>query len=172
FAGLFSSAATNFGGDFLFRSRSLRKAMLSTSAAQTSRKVSRRMDLMLNGAIFVVAGFGILSSVLPVFGNTLYTPKSHHDFGLVEAGAELRHRFSVRNLHPWPVEVTGIQSDCGCTKSFVGRTPPFRLLPLEAVEVVAEVDTSGRRGQLSQSIFIATNENRRSVVLSLESEVR
>jgi len=138
--------------------------------ARTSRS-SRRVDALLNGAIVLVAGFGLLSSVLPVFGNSLYASGGRYDFGSVKAGEVVKHRFSVRNLHPWPVTVTDVQSDCGCTKSFPDRKPPFRLAPLQSASIDASVDTSAKSGHVAQTLIVTTSDNPSGTLLSIKGEV-
>ena len=126
----------------------------------------------MNGAIVLVAGVGLLSSVLPVFGNSLYAPGSSHNFGSVKAGQTVKHTFTVRKLHPWPVTVKAIYGDCGCTRVSATRRLPFQLTPLQAVEVTAEVDTKGRSGHISQSIVVTTSDNPRGAELSIGCEAR
>lgn len=119
-----------------------------------------------------MACLAVANCIFPVFGNQLHAPNSRYNFGQVPAGTKVQHRFSVRNIHPWAVTVTGVSSDCGCTKSFAGRTPPFQLSPLQSVDVIAEVNTAGRKGSLSQSLTVATADNPQSTLLSMSGEVR
>jgi len=128
------------------------------------------VDALLNGAIVLVAGVGLLSSVLPVFGNSLFAPGGRYDFGSVKAGEVVKHRFSVRNLHPWPVTVKAIYGDCGCTKVSASRRLPFQLSPLQAVEIEAQVDTARRSGPISQSITVTVSDNPKGAQLSIKGE--
>jgi hypothetical protein len=95
---------------------------------------------------------------LPIFAPHLYTSQDVFRFGTVETGTLVRGQFTVRNLHPWSVTVTGVRGGCGCIKSFVGRKPPFKLKPFESVQVNALLDTSNRPGTLKQSIYVVTSD--------------
>lgn len=129
------------------------------------------MDALLNGTIIVVTGFGLLSVVFPVFGNRLYAPKAQYSFGTISSRTPVRHRFSIRNLHLWPVMVTSVQSDCGCTEVFPNRKPPFRLAPLQAAAIDVTFDTGGRHGHRSQTLLVKTSDNAQGTALTLTGDV-
>lgn len=98
-------------------------------------------------ALGVLLNVSLLLSVLlffavmryPVFKPVLYAVSYAHDFGTVAPRSELRRSFAVRNLHPYPVTVTGITGSCGCTVPFVSRTLPFVLQPFESVTASVQI---------------------------------
>jgi hypothetical protein len=44
----------------------------------------------------------------------LATGTASHDFGTVPRGAQLKHRFLVKNIYKVPLEITSIRVSCGC----------------------------------------------------------
>ena len=38
----------------------------------------------------------------------------NHDFGSVARGAQLLHRFPIKNIYAVPLTITSLQSSCGC----------------------------------------------------------
>jgi len=135
-------------------------------------KGQKRLDMLLNGALGLTVCLSIAVFTLPIFGNQLYAPQSPYDFGIVKAGTQIERKFTVRNLHPWTIVVSELQSDCGCTESIVGKTPPFRLAPFQSVDVVATLSTNGKQGHVKQAIYVSTNENQQGTPLVLQGEVR
>ena len=132
---------------------------------------SKWADALLNTALIATVGLTVAVYTLPIFSHELFAPAHTYDFGTVKAGTLVRHTFTLRNLHPWAVTVTGLQSDCGCTKSVVGRELPFRLAPLETVKVAASVDMHSWIGSFSHSISVATSDNSSGTSLTLKGRV-
>lgn len=128
-------------------------------------------DGLLNTALTLTICAGAAVYTLPIFGNQLHAPGSVHGFGTVKAGTEVHHDFTVRNLHPWAVTVLDVHSDCGCTRSVVGKTPPFRLAPLQAVTVSTALQTRGRKGRIEQDVRVITDDNGKGTLLRLRGEV-
>ena len=131
----------------------------------------RAVDWLLNSAILLIASLALLSSVFPIFDNTLYAPQSRFDFGSVGAGQTVKHSFTVRNLHPWSVTVTGVQSDCSCTTAFTGQSPPFKLMPLQAATIKAVLDTGRKTGRVAQTLAVTTLDDPQGTSLSIEGKV-
>lgn len=141
------------------------------SGVRQGVKKRKPLDTLLNVALlFSVVLCGAVYA-LPIFSHQLWAPRSTHNFGTVGAGTEVKHTFTLRNLHPWAVTITGSHSDCGCTRSFVGKTPPFQLAPFQAIDVTATVKTSAKRGHVEQNVFVTTNDNEKGTSLVLRGEV-
>ncbi|MBC7807493.1 MAG: DUF1573 domain-containing protein [Akkermansiaceae bacterium] len=113
----------------------------------------------------------ILLYRLPIASNRLYLSQSEYRFGSVTAGTEIRRVATVRNLHPWSVRVQSLRGDCGCTRAFVGKTEPFTLKPLEAIQVAATVDTTGKSGSVTQNVYIVTDDNPQGTPITLSGIV-
>lgn len=135
-------------------------------------KRQKLFDRLLNIALVLAACISILIYALPIFGNQLYAPRGTHYFGVVKTGTQIHQNFTVRNLHPWTVVVSGIQSDCGCTESFTGKNPPFLLSPFQSVVVTASLDISGKKGAVNQKIQVITSDNQQGTSLLLQGKVQ
>ncbi len=122
-----------------------------TKSEALARGRSKWADRLLNTAIIATVGLTAAVYTLPIFSHELFAPARTYDFGTVKAGTLARHTFTLRNLHPWAVTVTGLQSDCGCTKSVVGRKLPFSLKPFQTVKVASSVDVRSWIGSFSHS---------------------
>ena len=87
-----------------------------------------------------------------------------HDFGTVNEGALLKHRFTVKNTGTAPLELTSVSASCGCTAATLGvhETPPGGSGPLEVT-----FDTHGFQGIGSKTVTVYSND-KQSPVSSLE----
>ena len=129
-------------------------------------------SLLFDTAVILSVGFAILSYRLPIVSNTLFAANATYIFGTATQGAELQHDFEVRNLHPWTITVTGLKGDCGCTRSFGNKNPPFTVPPLGILNVRTQLDTATKKGDIRQSVRILTADNpEKGTVLSLVGRV-
>ena len=70
----------------------------------------------------------------------MFTDGVNHDFGVVPHGAQLFHRFDIKNIYAVRMEITSITPGCGC----VTATAPKRVLdPNE--ETTLDVSMDARR---------------------------
>jgi Protein of unknown function (DUF1573) len=53
----------------------------------------------------------------PMFDST------NHDFGVVARGAEVTHKFRIKNLYKQDIQVTNVTTSCGCTNPNFNRAP-------------------------------------------------
>ncbi|PQV62383.1 hypothetical protein B1R32_1432 [Abditibacterium utsteinense] len=141
---------------------------VSSSESTLARK-SQRLDTLLNIALAVTFCAGIAIYKFPIFSRELYVSQPTYNFGTVKAGTSVRHTFTLRNLHPWTVIVTGVSSDCGCTKAFIGKSPPFQLFPLEAVKIDTQVETKLKQDYVSQTVRVSTTDATNGTSLYLTS---
>jgi hypothetical protein len=146
---------------------------VASTTDKSARVVTRPcFDKILNVTIVLVALLGVIACTLPVFGHRLYVGRGTLNFGVVRAGQAVKQQFLARNLHPWPIEVTGIGSDCGCTETSINRTLPFQLAPFEAVMVNVTIDTRGKRGKIQQVFSVQTRDNARGTAFILEGIIQ
>src|SRR6266851_9622189 len=88
----------------------------------------------------VVLTGGTTAAPAQGWAEKMFTDGFIHDFGNVPRGAQLSHRFTITNIYAVRMEVTGVQSGCGC----VSATADKRVLePLE--ETTLEVSMDARR---------------------------
>ncbi|MBC8102963.1 MAG: DUF1573 domain-containing protein [Cytophagales bacterium] len=115
-------------------------------------------------AAFILA---ILVWRLPIFSQGLYAPRNTFNFGTAKASSIIRHTFTATNIHPWPVMVTGIPGGCGCTRGTLNRKTPFRLLPLQSVQIDVPLDTWGKRDPVRETIKLTTQNEADDLLLIL-----
>ncbi len=149
-----------------------RRPNTGATPQHTTQARSRRLvDTLLSAATVCAAGIALFSFRAPVFAPFLYAPQSVYRFPDAREGDRVRQTFLVRNVHPWPVTVTGAKGSCGCTQAFPNRKIPFRLLPLEAVAVNILLDTDGKHGKVSQTVHVTTSDNPVGTPLVMEGNV-
>ena len=54
------------------------------------------------------------------WANKLFSPDGNankHDFGSVPRGAQLYHRFPMKNIWAVPIEIINVRVSCGCVKA-------------------------------------------------------
>src|SRR5262249_34851338 len=82
----------------------------------------------------------------------MFSDGTTHDFGTVPRGAQLSHRFTLTNIYAVRMEITGIQSGCGC----VTATAEKRVLePLE--KTTLEVNMDARRFTGPKKVVVKVN---------------
>src|SRR6516165_4881428 len=78
--------------------------------------------------------------------------KTSHDFGTVPRGAQLFHRFTITNIYAVRMEITKVNSGCGC----VTATPAKRVLePREATTLDVSMDARRFTGAKSVTISVS-----------------
>jgi hypothetical protein len=99
----------------------------------------------------------ILLTAAPAFSqeegwaNKLFKDQTSHDFGTVARGAQLYHRFPVRNIYAVPLEFTNLRVSCGC----VTATPvPKVLQPRESGYIEVSMDARRFNGPKSVTVFV------------------
>lgn len=102
---------------------------------------------------------------------SIYSSKTTHDFGNVHEGDLLRHTFTVRNLHPWPITITNVGATCGCTTAIIRHGSPSRLLPLQSTLIDVTLDTSGDRGTIQEGVIVAAGGGNRYNLLYVKATV-
>jgi hypothetical protein len=125
---------------------------------RTVRRLFRVVDVAsgpLLTVLFVLVAGG---QFVPVLRAGLLVVPSVQRERVVHAGALVRSTFVVRNIHTlWPVTVTGLQGDCGCTRGFVGRRLPFTLAPLGSASLDVAVPAPNREGPMKHSVTVMTS---------------
>ncbi|MGB5849311.1 MAG: DUF1573 domain-containing protein [Ignavibacteriaceae bacterium] len=91
------------------------------------------------------------SSTYPVlnFGET------QHDFGKVDEGKVVEYTFKFANGGKSTLKIKDIKTSCGCTAALVSSEV---LKPGEQGTLKVELDTSNRKGKMSRTITIESND--------------
>jgi len=76
------------------------------------------------------------------------------DFGKVKQGEVLKHDFVFRNMTADTVNITGINTSCGCTASESGKKS---LKPGESTMINVSFNSKGYVGQVSQFVYVNTD---------------
>jgi hypothetical protein len=83
-----------------------------------------------------------------------------HDFGLVNEGTDLKHKFVIKNVGNAVLKIENVTTSCGCTAATAGidEIPPGGQGPLEVT-----FRTQSFAGPGSKGIQVATNDPRHPV---------
>jgi hypothetical protein len=80
--------------------------------------------------------------------------KDTWDFGEVSAGEVLKHVFTVKNVSAKIMNITQIDSTCGCTVTSVDKK---RLFPAESAMLEVNFNSFGYKGQVTQYVYAQTD---------------
>ena len=89
---------------------------------------------------------------------------SRYDFGAVDEGAVVTHRFPFRNAGATPLTIANASSTCGCT---IPEWPRGPVAPGDTGSVFVRFDTEGKVGPQVKTVTLLANTfpNRTSVDL-------
>ena len=79
---------------------------------------------------------------------------SLYDFGHVDAGAVVSHRFAFRNTGAKPLMISSATSTCGCTVPVVPKTP---IAVGDTASVLVRFDTEGKSGLQNKPVTLTAN---------------
>lgn len=79
----------------------------------------------------------------------------HHDFGQIEAGTQVSHRFKILNAGAAPLQIFDLNTSCGCTSTVVGKKI---LAPGESTELEVLYDSTGASGPVVKTVQMITND--------------
>src|SRR5262249_12890837 len=78
-----------------------------------------------------------------------------HDFGTVDRGVWLKHRFTITNAGTSPLILNRAYATCGCT---LPKLTKSKLLPGETGALDVSVDTSMKQNRITKSVFVVSND--------------
>ncbi len=97
------------------------------------------------------------------------TDPNEWDFGKVKQGEVLKHDFMFRNMTTDTINITGINTSCGCTAS---QTDKKSLKPGEGTMINVSFNSKGYPGEVSQFIYVNTDNASLAVVkFTIKAEV-
>ncbi len=76
------------------------------------------------------------------------------DFGKIKQGEIVTHKFSLKNESAKPLNITAVNTSCGCTVSVVKKKV---LLPQESAEVDVKFNSKGYLGAVQQFVYVNTD---------------
>lgn len=90
----------------------------------------------------------------PDWANKLFAPDgkgARHDFGSVPRGAQLYHRFPMKNIWAVPIEIVNVRVSCGCVKAVPDKQ---KLQKNETGFLEVTMDANKFTGQKSVTIYV------------------
>lgn len=91
------------------------------------------------------------------------------DFGQVQQGETIKHDFLLRNMTPHILNITGINTSCGCTAS---QSDKKSLKPGESTMINVSFNTAGYLGPVKQYVYVNTdNEDLMIIKFTIKVQV-
>ena len=83
------------------------------------------------------------------------------DFGTVKEGTAVKHTFTLTNESKKPLNITSINTSCGCTASEADKRS---LEPGESTQITVTFDSKGYSGQIRQYVYIGTDNPQEALI--------
>jgi len=83
------------------------------------------------------------------------------DFGKIKPGKIVSHTFSLKNESNKTLNITAVNTSCGCATSEVKKKV---LLPQEATELEVKFDAKGYSGAVQQFVYVNTDNLDKPVI--------
>ncbi|MDX1462302.1 MAG: DUF1573 domain-containing protein [Marinirhabdus sp.] len=93
--------------------------------------------------------------------------KTVHDFGTIDQGTNVEHRFTFTNTGDAPLVIVDAKSSCGCT---VPEKPEGPIAPGETGELLVKFNGSGKN-QVSKTVTITANTQAGKETLQIKAFV-
>lgn len=90
-------------------------------------------------------------------GPKIYFENNQHNFGKVKEGKVYEHTFRFRNSGTATLTIKDVKSSCGCAVASISSN---ELKPGESGTLKVELDTAKRKGKMSRSITVMTNDSK------------
>ncbi|MCM8789485.1 MAG: DUF1573 domain-containing protein [Candidatus Omnitrophica bacterium] len=91
------------------------------------------------------------------------------DFGPIREGEIAEHIFTIKNDSLTAIQITGINTSCGCTASKVQKE---ELSPGDKTEIEVKFNSKGYSGQIEQFVYVNTNNPDNPVIkLTIKAQV-
>lgn len=102
-------------------------------------------------------------------GPKIHFENSQHNFGKVKEGKVYEHTFRFTNTGASTLKIKDIKSSCGCAVASVSTK---ELKPGESATLKVELDTAKRKGKMSRSITVMSNDpNDPNKILTLFADI-
>ena len=105
--------------------------------------------------IVTIKGNVVLSDAESLTYPVIKFNQTQHDFGKVKEGKVVEHTFKFENSGNSTLKIKDIKTSCGCTAALVSSEV---LKPGEQGTLKVELDTSNRKGKMSRTITIKSND--------------
>lgn len=92
-----------------------------------------------------------------------------HDFGKIDEGAIVDHRFTFSNIGSDTLKISNVRASCGCTAALLSANA---IAPGENGEIKATLNTKGKQGKIKKSITVTSNDSKKpQFTLYVKAEV-
>ncbi len=118
----------------------------------------------------VIFGYLFLLIAAPAWAaSSISVEKPVYDFGSVNQGEKVDHRFLVRNRGDEPLTITQLHSSCGCTAATLSVKS---IAPGKSGEVKVTFDSANFAGQVNKTVTLDSNDPRNpSTVLTMQGKI-
>jgi hypothetical protein len=122
----------------------------------------KRIFVILFGLAVSTSGFAK--------GPRIHVDAPEYTFGIADSQSVIEHTFVIKNTGDETLDVASVKSTCGCAVASLGeRSVP----PGGETRVGVKLTLRGRKGLLSKSIFVSTNDRKNPRCrLTMAGEVR
>lgn len=106
---------------------------------------------MRKGVILFLLSFFLIA---PIYGQEKESGQQEWDFGKVKQGEILKHDFIFKNQAKDTLNITGINTSCGCTASQADKR---FLRPGEETAIKVSFNSHGYLGPVKQFVYVNTD---------------
>ena len=117
---------------------------------------TKRLSLVLGSAVLASSclfGGGGFKPTSP--DPVVWVDSDKHDWGTVTGAETVEHVFAVRNTGGAPLNITRVQTSCGCTAAVLDHQ---YLKSGEETRLKVTFDPRGRHGQQTRTVWIHSND--------------
>ena len=99
---------------------------------------------------------------------TVEFSQTMHDFGEIQEGQMVTHRFEFTNTGKHPLQIGRVQPTCGCTTPDWSKKP---IAPGQKGFVEVKFDSNGRPGAATKTVRMVANTDPQETVLTFKASV-
>lgn len=105
--------------------------------------------------IITIKGNVVLEGEIKEATPLLNFSETQYDFGKIAEGKVVEHTFKFQNNGKAVLKISDIKTSCGCTAALVSNE---KIEPGEEGTLKVELDTKNRKGKMSRTITITSND--------------
>ncbi len=105
--------------------------------------------------IITIKGNVVLEDANKQANPVLNFSETQYDFGKIAEGKVVEHTFKFQNNGKAVLKISDIKTSCGCTAALVSNE---KIEPGEEGTLKVELDTKNRKGKMSRTITITSND--------------
>jgi hypothetical protein len=116
--------------------------------------------VLMMALLALTAGLVLAQQIVPApapaapWAQKLFFGVASHDFGTVPYGAQLKHRFKMKNIYDVPLAITNIRASCGCLTYTLSHPVGTALKPNEEGWVDINMNARKFRGPKAVTLYV------------------